>query len=159
MLSSANFDTERTRRELNASIVAWSAEPSQRTGLRNDDAANCDRLVVSGARRLYDLGARSFLFLTTPPVELTPQGTLPHEGGYNDRHITAAATIMLNDYLKAAVIGFETDLTEANAMVFDSEAFFRLLVGMPEAFGLTDPVRYVFDIQGYKAPRGRMGFM
>ena len=124
--------------------------------------ANCHRLaasVISGARRLYDLGARSFLFLTTPPVELTPQGTLPHEGGYNDRNITAAATIMLNDYLKAAVAKFESDLTEVNAMLFDSEAFFRLLIEMPEAFGLTDPVRYVFDIHGYKPPTGRMGFM
>ncbi len=64
---------------------------------------------------------------------------------------------MFNDYLREAVEAFDQEMVDVNAMLFDAEAWFRVVWSMPEAFGLTDLVRYRYRIGEKDEPRGKMG--
>ncbi|GFZ49304.1 hypothetical protein JCM24511_07423 [Saitozyma sp. JCM 24511] len=110
-------------------------------------------------RHLHSLGVRSFLVMTSPPIELNPEAHLPGHGGYHDRHMTAADAIYINKLIRAAALELERELSDANVMLFDFEAFHRLYTTFPEAFGLTDTERYNMVIHGAKPDLGQMGFV
>jgi len=48
-------------------------------------------------------------------------------------------------------------MVDVNALIFDAEAWFTDVWTMPEAFGLTDLVRYRYRIGEKDERRGRMG--
>ena len=134
----------------------------QRSGKRNQDEIQIERLVsaiISGADRLYDLGHRSFLFISSPAIDIMPQTTLPHEGGYEDRFITKALNAHYVKFLRTQVSDFETRHNDINAMFFDLDAFERVLIAYPEAFGLIELKRYEMRIDNLLVDSGKMGFM
>jgi phospholipase/lecithinase/hemolysin len=115
--------------------------------------------MTNTLRHLHSLGVRSFLVMTSPPIELNPEAHLPGHGGYHDRHMTAADAIYINKLIRDAALELERELSDANVMLFDFEAFHRLYTSFPEAFGLTDTERYNMVIHGAKPDMGQMGFV
>lgn len=154
--------SESARREL--ICVTWARFPlmKQRDFPRDEHESLMRQLVGSmtdSMRHLHSLGVRSFLVMTSPPIELNPEAHLPGHGGYHDRHMTAADGIYINKLIRAAALELERELSDANVMLFDFEAFHRLYTSFPEAFGLTDTERYNMAIHGVKPDMGQMGFV
>lgn len=93
------------------------------------------------------------------PIELTPEASLPDQGGYTDRHLTGPDARLFNELLRRGVAEWEADCGDCNVMVFDLEVYLRLISRWPEAFGLTDTTAFNNTIGGVRQERGKMGYV
>ncbi|OCF41265.1 hypothetical protein I317_04923 [Kwoniella heveanensis CBS 569] len=118
--------------------------------------ALADSLLVS-TRRLYSVGARSFLFLTLPPIQYSPKYNLPGQVGHDIQHRVDHSVSSYNAFLRKAVDDFEQEQTDANVMLFDLEKYWRLILDYPELFGMTDCARFAMTVDGKRPNLGRMG--
>ncbi|WRT70452.1 uncharacterized protein IL334_007450 [Kwoniella shivajii] len=113
--------------------------------------------LMSQSRRLHSLGARNFLFMTLPPLHLSPKYKLPSQVGH-DIHARVEQSIQCyNSYLRPAVKEFERELRDSNVMMFDLNQFWKLILDYPELFGITDISRFRITIDGRLPNFGRMG--
>ncbi|WVQ95764.1 hypothetical protein IAU59_002863 [Kwoniella sp. CBS 9459] len=118
--------------------------------------ALADSLLLS-TRRLYSLGARSFLFLTLPPIQYSPKYNLPGQVGHDIQHRVDHSVSSYNSFLRKAVQGFEQEQSDANIMMFDLEKYWKLILDYPELFGMTDCARFAMTLDGKRPNLGRMG--
>ncbi|WVF68086.1 hypothetical protein IAT40_002849 [Kwoniella sp. CBS 6097] len=118
--------------------------------------ALADSLLVS-TRKLYSLGARSFLFLTLPPIQYSPKYNLPGQIGHDIQHRVDHSVSSYNAFLRTAVRDFDQEHTDANVMLFDLEGYWKLILEYPELFGMTDCARFAMTVDGKRPNLGRMG--
>lgn len=87
--------------------------------------------MITQVEELYLSGARSFLFLTVPPINRTPrflaQGTVVADG-------LAAHIADYNAQLSNAVSLFEESHENFEAIVFDSQPVFNTLLDNAEPY-------------------------
>ncbi|WVQ63123.1 uncharacterized protein L199_001274 [Kwoniella botswanensis] len=113
--------------------------------------------LISQSRRLHSLGARNFLFMTLPPLHLSPKYKLPSQVGYDIHERVELSVTHFNDNLRSSVKQFEDDVGDSNVMLFDLNKFWKILLDYPELFGITDVSRFRMTIDGRLPNFGRMG--
>lgn len=100
---------------------------------------------INQTQTLYDSGARRFLFLTVPPIQLSPsvqgQGaaTVAAEG---------AAVKQYNDALKSRITAFAAANPKAKTYVVDTTTPFMTAIDDPKAYGADNAT--CFDESGTK---------
>ncbi|CAL3970348.1 unnamed protein product [Diplocarpon coronariae] len=87
---------------------------------------------VSQVSTLYSSGARNFVFLTVPPIELTP---LIRTDSADNQKAVAEAVVQYNTLLTAAVNTFAGDKTDVKMWVVDTAPAFNAAVADPGAYG------------------------
>ncbi|WVW81024.1 hypothetical protein I302_103015 [Kwoniella bestiolae CBS 10118] len=113
--------------------------------------------LMSQSRRLHSLGARNFLFMTLPPLHLSPKYKLPSQVGYDIHERVEVSVKHFNDNLRSSVKQFEDELGDSNVMLFDLNKFWKILLDYPELFGISDVSRFRMTIDGRLPNFGRMG--
>ncbi|WVR08390.1 hypothetical protein IAU60_005445 [Kwoniella sp. DSM 27419] len=113
--------------------------------------------LMRNTRRLHAAGARSFLFLTLPPIQYSPKYNLPSQVGHDIQGRVERSVQLYNEYVRAGVAEFEADTPDANVMLFDLERYWKLVLDYPELFGMTDCARFHITVDGRKPNLGRMG--
>ncbi|KAH8107057.1 hypothetical protein BXZ70DRAFT_1029033 [Cristinia sonorae] len=109
------------RRDNDAEFVCWKLNP-----------------LFEQVEAMYATGARNFLFIHVPPMELTPDGQLKHADG--------EAHKSWNTLLAEYVVTLTTERKDVKAMVFSYRTFFDII---------TNPVEYGFekvDVKQYGGP-------
>ncbi|WWC92119.1 uncharacterized protein L201_007073 [Kwoniella dendrophila CBS 6074] len=113
--------------------------------------------LLEQSKRLHGLGARNFLFMTLPPLHLSPKYKLPSQVGHDIHERVEQSVLEFNDYLRKGVKNLELELNDSNLMLFDLNKFWNLLLTYPELFGITDISRFRITIDGRLPNFGRMG--
>ncbi|ORY35921.1 hypothetical protein BCR39DRAFT_513085 [Naematelia encephala] len=120
------------------------------------------RSVVEQTKRLYTLGARSFLFLNLPPLDRSPKYNLPSEVGIRSHDLIKQSTDVFNEQLETAVDEWKLELSakddSSEIMFFDLHSFYSTVLEYPELFGMTDCGRYQMTVDGKRPNLGRMGY-
>ncbi len=114
--------------------------------------------IVKQCRRLYSLGARSFLLMNMYPINQSPKYNLEHEVGHDLQDLVAESVDAYNFHLERIVTEWREEADDANIMLFDLNSFWKLVLCYPEIFGLTDITRYQMSLDGHRPDLGRMGF-
>ncbi|KAM0712024.1 hypothetical protein Q7P37_011118 [Cladosporium fusiforme] len=115
---------------------------------RSDYPALVGRIMdqyINQAQKLYDSGARRFVFLTVPPIQLSP--AVQAQG---DATITAEAVAIkqYNDALEASIAAFATANSNVIVHVVDTTAPFMEAIQNPKAYGADNAS--CFDASGTK---------
>lgn len=84
---------------------------------------------------LYQAGGRKFLFLTVPPIQLTPYVI---SLGQDTVDALAAAVPQYNDQLQTKFDNFTSTYSDVTGWVFDTTDSFTTPVSDPTAYGATD---------------------
>ncbi|WWC72415.1 uncharacterized protein I206_106377 [Kwoniella pini CBS 10737] len=113
--------------------------------------------LMEQSKRLHGLGARNFLFMTLPPLHLSPKYKLPSQVGHDIVNRVEGSVNHFNTFLRSGVKQFERDMDDSNVMLFDLNKFWKLLLEYPELFGITDISRFRITIDGRLPNFGRMG--
>lgn len=100
---------------------------------------------INQTQTLYDSGARKFLFLTVPPIQLSP--TVQGQGAATVT-AEAAAVKQYNDALQSRVAAFTAANTGAKTYVVDTTAPFLKAIENPTAYGANNAT--CFDESGTK---------
>jgi phospholipase/lecithinase/hemolysin len=100
---------------------------------------------INQTQTLYDSGARRFLFLTVPPIELSPS---VQAGGPDNVKAEGAAVKQYNDALKARVAKFAAANPQAKTYVVDTTVPFMKAIDNPKAYGADNAT--CFDESGTK---------
>lgn len=100
---------------------------------------------INQTQTLHDSGARRFLFLTVPPIQLSP--SVQSQG---DATVTAegAAVKQYNDALKSRVAAFAAANPKAKTYIVDTTTPFMTAINNPKAFGADNAT--CFDASGTK---------
>lgn len=100
---------------------------------------------INQTQTLYDSGARRFLFLTVPPIQLSP--SVQSQGAAT---VTAegAAVKQYNDALKSRVTAFSAANPKAKTYVVDTTTPFMTAIDNPKAYGADNAT--CFDASGTK---------
>ena len=115
--------------------------------------------LVNSCRKLYGLGARSFLVMNLPPFETSPKYNLPHEVGFESQDQIQESVKTYNNALAREVELWKKEVdADTTIMHFDLESFWKLVLAYPEVFGMTDCARYQMWIDEKRPSLGRMGF-
>ncbi|KAK4686903.1 hypothetical protein P7C73_g3218, partial [Tremellales sp. Uapishka_1] len=133
---------------------------------RLDITDTCDQLVkaiIRNYRRLYQLGARTFLVMNLPPVHLYGKYNLPSGIGHDIQGRIEESVNTFNALFEPAVNELRDELSQpgldgVNLMLFDLHGYMSLLLDYPEIFGLTECTRFEMQISGNKVNLGSMGF-
>lgn len=91
---------------------------------------------------LYKSGARNFVFLTVPPIELTP--LVLGEDSYSQAGV-ADGVVRYNTLLTAAIEGFAKNATGVKTWIVDTAPAFRTPVANPSAYNATDATCFNAD--------------
>ena len=100
---------------------------------------------INQTQTLYDSGARRFLFLTVPPIQLSPT---VQAGGDANVKAEGAAVKQYNDALKSRVAKFAAANPQAKTYVVDTTAPFMKAIDNPKAYGADNAT--CFDESGTK---------
>jgi phospholipase/lecithinase/hemolysin len=100
---------------------------------------------INQTQTLYNYGARRFLFLTVPPIQLSPS---VQAGGAGTVTAEAAAIKQYNDALKSRVASFAAANPQAKTYVVDTTAPFLKAIDNPKAYGADNAS--CFDVSGTK---------
>lgn len=100
---------------------------------------------INQTQTLYDSGARRFLFLTVPPIELSPT---VQAGGDANVKAEGAAVKQYNDALKSRVAMFAAANSQAKTYVVDTTTPFLKAIDNPKAYGADNAT--CFDDSGTK---------
>ncbi|KAJ6488796.1 hypothetical protein C8R45DRAFT_992883 [Mycena sanguinolenta] len=90
-------------------------------------------------QKLYTVGARNFLFLNVPRVDLTP---LMVSEGTTAKAELAAVITDFNTRLSSRVSSFKGNNTGVSTWLWDSNSVFTTILGNPKAYGFVDAVSY-----------------
>lgn len=93
------------------------------------------RRYFEQAQRLYDLGARNFVFLTVPPIHKTPFAIA--EGAMVAQR-KAAAVVQYNQLLSQAVSKFKSTHNNLHAVLYDTTGPFNYAISNPDNYGAAD---------------------
>jgi phospholipase/lecithinase/hemolysin len=94
------------------------------------------------AQKLYNSGARHFLFLTVPPIQKTPL-VLAESSSVQSQEGAAVATY--NSLLKAGVSSFKSKNSGINTWVYDTTTPFNQAISNPTKYGAKDASCYNSD--------------
>jgi phospholipase/lecithinase/hemolysin len=94
------------------------------------------------AQKLYNSGARNFLFLTVPPIQKTPL-VLAESSSVQSQEGAAVATY--NSLLKAGVSSFKSKNSGINTWVYDTTTPFNQAISNPTKYGAKDASCYNSD--------------
>jgi phospholipase/lecithinase/hemolysin len=100
---------------------------------------------INQTQTLYDSGARQFLFLTVPPIQLSPS---VQAGGAANAQAEGAAVKQYNDALKSRVAKFAAANPQAKTHVVDTTVPFMKAIDNPKAYGADNATCY--DASGTK---------
>ena len=100
---------------------------------------------INQTQTLYDFGARRFLFLTVPPIQLSPT---VQAGGPDNVKAEGAAVKQYNDALKLRVSKFAAANPQAKTHVVDTTVPFMKAIDDPKAYGADNAT--CFDESGTK---------
>jgi hypothetical protein len=100
---------------------------------------------INQTQTLYDSGARRFLFLTVPPIQLSPS---VQAGGPENVKAEGAAVNQYNDALKSRVAKFAAANPQAKTYVVDTTVPFMKAIENPKAYGADNAT--CFDESGTK---------
>lgn len=100
---------------------------------------------INQTQTLYDSGARRFLFLTVPPIQLSPS---VQSGGAANVEAEGAAVKQYNEALKSRVAAFAAANPQAKTYVVDTTEQFMKAIDNPKAYGADDAS--CFDESGTK---------
>lgn len=100
---------------------------------------------INQTQTLYNSGARRFLFLTVPPIELSPS---VQAGGPDNVKAEGAAVKQYNDALKSRVAKFAATNPLAKTYVVDTTVPFMKAIDNPKAYGADNAT--CFDESGTK---------
>lgn len=100
---------------------------------------------INQTQTLYDSGARRFLFLTVPPIQLSPS---VQAGGPENVKAEGAAVNQYNDALKSRVAKFAAANPQAKTHVVDTTVPFMKAIENPKAYGADNAT--CFDESGTK---------
>ena len=116
---------------------------------------------MTSLRRLYKSGARSFLIINLPPLEHSPKYSLPGESGIKSHDLIGQSVRSFNAYLEAELDAWraEAESADKDVMLFDLESLWRIVMGYPELFGITETSRYQMWIDEKRPNLGRMGYL
>jgi len=100
---------------------------------------------INQTQTLYDSGARRFLFLTTPPIQLSPS---VQAGGAANVAAEGAAVKQYNEALQSRVAAFATAHPQAKISVVDTTVPFMKAIDDPKKYGADNAS--CFDASGTK---------
>jgi len=92
--------------------------------------------------RVYQTGARNFLFLNVPPVDKSP---LTKDAGTTAVHQEATEIKAWNERLLAMASNFTTTYSDASAFVFDTNRVFDKILANPRSFVQTRDLKNLTD--------------
>lgn len=98
---------------------------------------------INQTQTLYDAGARNFLFLSVPPIQLTPAVLAQ---GASTVNAEAAAIKQYNAALKSRVGAFAVANPQAKIYLVDTMEPFMTALSNPTAYGARDAT--CFDASG-----------
>jgi phospholipase/lecithinase/hemolysin len=98
-------------------------------------------------RDVYSAGARNFLFLNVPPVNLSPLITYQNDNGYATEY-EGRVIADWNSRLGEMVKSFQNEYPDIKVFVHDTNAVFRKILGNP---GIVEQTREVRNVTGYCA--------
>ena len=110
--------------------------------------------------RLYDMGARNFVFLNAHPFYRSPKYTLTSGVGHDIYNRVVNSVTWFNQAFAFEIAKFRMRHRQANVIEFDLFRFIDLVLDEPELFGLTDTERFnmVVDDSGDETNLGHLGF-
>jgi phospholipase/lecithinase/hemolysin len=97
---------------------------------------------IAQAQKLYNSGARNFLFLTVPPIQKTPL-VLAEPASVQSQEGAAVATY--NELLKAGVSSFKAKNGGIKTWVYDTTTVFDEAISNPTKYGAKDATCYNAD--------------
>jgi phospholipase/lecithinase/hemolysin len=97
--------------------------------------------------QLYKTGARNFLFLSVPPVQLAPLTLNKDDGGYSVEN-EGKVILDWNKRLSAMTAAFKKSHTEANLFVHDTYKVYDDVIKSPKAWPQTSGLK---NVTGYCA--------
>jgi phospholipase/lecithinase/hemolysin len=100
---------------------------------------------INQTQTLYNSGARRFLFLTVPPIQLTPS---VQDGGASNVEAEGATVKQYNDALKSRIAAFAAANPLAKTYLVDTTAPFLKAIDDPQAYGADNAT--CFDSSGTK---------
>lgn len=100
---------------------------------------------INQTQTLYNSGARRFLFLTVPPIQLSPS---VQAGGDANAKAEGAAVKQYNDALKSRVATFKAANPQTKTYVVDTTVPFLKAIDNPKAYGADNAT--CFDESGIK---------
>jgi hypothetical protein len=100
---------------------------------------------INQTQTLYNSGARRFLFLTVPPIQLSPS---VQAGGVANVEAEGAAVKQYNDALKSRITAFAAANPQAKTYVVDTTAPFLKAIDDPKEYGADNAT--CFDASGTK---------
>jgi phospholipase/lecithinase/hemolysin len=100
---------------------------------------------INQTQTLYNSGARRFLFLTVPPIQLTPS---VQAGGTSNVEAEGAAVKQYNDALESRVAAFAAANPQAKTYLVDATAPVLKAINDPKAYGADNAT--CFDASGTK---------
>ncbi|OSS51073.1 hypothetical protein B5807_04688 [Epicoccum nigrum] len=95
--------------------------------------------------QLYKTGARNFLFLSVPPVQLAPLTLNKDDGGYSVEN-EGKIIVDWNKRLSAMTAAFKKNHTEANLFVHDTYKVYDDVIKNPKAWPQTSGLK---NVTGY----------
>lgn len=92
--------------------------------------------------QVYKTGARNFLFLSVPPVNLAPLTLSNNDGGYS---VEAEGKVILdwNKRLSALTTAFKKSHSDANLFIHDTHKLFSDVIANPKAYPQTAGLKNV----------------
>ncbi|KII86056.1 carbohydrate esterase family 16 protein [Plicaturopsis crispa FD-325 SS-3] len=107
-----------------------------------DRAAFSDTLLdaeFSLVQKLYDAGARNFLWINVPPVDRSP---LTIANGASDAALEKTVIDGFNAKLAPKIKAFAANYTDAKTWLYDSHAEFTKILDSPTTYGFADATSY-----------------
>ena len=98
---------------------------------------------INQTQTLYNSGARKFLFLTVPPIQLTPSVA---SSGASNQALEAAAIAQYNQALTAKVAAFKAANAGVTTYVLNTTTPFMTAINNPTAYGA--PNASCYDASG-----------
>ncbi|KAJ7595235.1 hypothetical protein C8J56DRAFT_774920 [Mycena floridula] len=110
--------------------------------MSGDRAAFSDTLLnayFALMQKLYNVGARNFLFLNVPPIDRSP---LMLAQGTAATSLEASVIAGFNTKLTAKVAAFKAANSGVTTFIYDSNAEFTTILNNPTAFGFKDATSF-----------------
>ncbi|ORX38838.1 hypothetical protein BD324DRAFT_617506 [Kockovaella imperatae] len=111
--------------------------------------------------KLYDMGARHFVFLNAHPFYRSPKYTLEGGVGHDVYGRVVDSVTWFNEAYGDEIELFRQRHPQANVISFDLFRYIDLIMDEPELFGMTETERFhmTIDDTGDETNHGRLGFV